>query len=166
MATKSSALVRGGSLLIVLLLTFVNSTVPQELGQSKKEQEASAKRDPNDWTLTRMGNGWTKSGYPFSVNTYKGSKGEIVLASMTHCGSPELAKKEYQSRIDAATKVIERGQVTDKSGKPGRDRAVLSVTEGDHKTSFRIVSPVGPNVWQIDSSSMQDALAFEKANSR
>lgn len=152
-------------MLIVLLLTFVNSAVPQELGQSKKEQEASAKRDPNDCT-TQMGNGWTKSGYPFSVNTYKGSKGEIVLASMTHCGSPELAKKEYQSRIDAATRVIERGQVTDKSGKPGRDRAVLSVTEGDHKTSFRIVSPVGPNVWQIDSSSMQDALAFEKANTR
>lgn len=166
MATKSSALVRGGSLLIVLLLTFVNSTVPQELDQSKKEQGANSNREVNDWTLIRMGNGQTKSGYPFSVNTYKGGEGRVVVASMTHCGSPELAKKEYQSRVDTATKVIERGQVTDNSGKPGRDRAVLSVTEGDHKTSFRIVSPVGPNVWQIDSSSMQDALAFEKASTR
>jgi hypothetical protein len=151
---------------LVLTLSLNVAAAMCQAAQAMAEQDTNDNRDASDWYLTRMGNGRTKSGYPFSVNTYNGSKGGIVLASITHCGTAESANKEYQSRIDAATKVIETGKVKDKNGDTKGGRAVISVTIGNQKASVRIVSVAGSNVLQIASSSLPEVLSFERDGRR
>jgi hypothetical protein len=58
--------------------------------------------------LLRMANGVTPDGAVFSENIYQGPDGNKVYFRIVHYPSPERAQGEFDSRIKAATRILDR----------------------------------------------------------
>lgn len=112
------------------------------------------------FTLLSMSNGVSRSGAPFSQNTYGTVRGEKVYELVIHFDSATDAKKELSYWIGKAIKIVDRQQVKEKSGT--EERIVITVS-GKHCEEATIIMETDKTILhQIQSCSAQAALDFEK----
>jgi len=161
--------------LILLLLTAPLFAIScPSVGQRKdngKSNDQVASTDANappgtgsDWRtgLLMMSNGFTKDGFAFSRNTYRGADGENVHFEIFHYRSTERAKKEFDSRIKNAPRVIEHRKKLDENGDVKAEMAVIPVTIDGKKPSAMIVIVSGDTFRDVRSDSLKDVLAVAK----
>lgn len=154
-----------------LVLVASNPAIPSHFDRSDRptdQEQLSPAEGSKAWVLVRMANGRTESGFVFSQNRYKGPAGQIVNASIIHCGTPEAAKKEFEESVAKASKVVDQTEILDNDKNVTGRRAVLSIDRKGQKTflTILIMKIVSPNLFDVSSDSMQDAVDFEKVRNR
>ena len=113
------------------------------------------------FTLTRMANGVTKDGAPFSQNTFERGSSEKVYVVMIHFSSSESVRKEFATRLKAAVTIVEQKTLSDKNGSK-EERAVATFKTKDGRIVTSILITSGTVLREIQSFSAQNALEFEK----
>lgn len=117
--------------------------------------------------LLRMSNGITKDGFVYSGLTLETTTHIMVYVSIVHPGSREGVKKEFDSQLKEAVRIIKQGKVQDKpASKPAttEDRAVVVVpsTAKDCKEMFTILATAGTVLRIHESCSLEAVVALEK----
>ena len=119
-------------------------------GTTEADREFASK-----FSLLRMADGRTPDGFLFSQNTYRGPDGEKVYFRTFHYHSTERARAEFESRIKAATKVLDRVETKGDGGEVD-EMAVLVTTGENGKPLSMIVVNAGENFRSVQSNSSED----------
>jgi hypothetical protein len=110
-----------------------------------------------------MGESITTEGVHLGLMTFQASDGVKLTVIEGEFGSAQRAQQEFDKEIAKATKVIERGEKKDKTGKAIGERAQIMAGTSDPD------NPIPAVVWtdglwfhEIRSISMRDILELEK----
>jgi len=114
-----------------------------------------------------MSNGITKDGFSYGAMTYETATHTKVYVTIVHLGSREGAKKEYDDRLEEASRIIDRGNVQDEPAtKPAttESRAVVMVpaTSKDCKEMFSVLATAGTALRIQQSCSLEAVVEWEK----
>lgn len=124
-------------------------------GPGRNAGTEADKEFASKFSLVRMANGLTPDGFGFSENTYRGPDGEKLYFRTVHYHSAERARAEFESRIKAATKVLDRAEAKGDGGGVA-EMAVLVTTGGSGKQVSAIVLNVGENLRSVQSNLGED----------
>jgi hypothetical protein len=146
-----------------LAITLIAGLIPclSPLSGQNKTNSADSAALPNkepEFKLAMIGNGFGPAGVSTTL-TYSAPDGKRVRFRKKVFASADDAKKEGDRIVKLATAVIEHSSTT--AGKVTNDRWMLSVPRNTD-TDTVIVLTRDANLWEIASTSAQDALAFEK----
>jgi hypothetical protein len=115
--------------------------------------------------LAIMSDGKTSDSKGLNVSTYtfNTSNGPNVRRSAYRFESPERAMKEFDSQLNRASQVIERGKWTDEQGNVLGERAlVLYSIEASGKLVASVLLRRDSRFFAVSSSCLRNSLEFEK----
>lgn len=153
-------------LFLATLLGFPGRTFVQDskVNTSSQENPTAAKgKQEEAFKVTGMGQKKTASGIFLGFRLYEGEKGTKVVVTYGTLRSPEQAETELQHWLEAAKKIISRNEKKNILGLKDGYRAVATYMDPNTKEECTaIMWTNGPELWEVDSSSMPIALDFEK----
>src|SRR4029077_2568692 len=134
-------------------------------GTSSSESNATEGRIfPKEiYTLVSLGNGRAGDRTMLDIRLYKSSDGTNVTTVHGHFKSISGARDEFHSRIDGATKIIERGPKKGFLGHDVGERCVIVLPPTKSSTEHTaVVWTNGMDYYEISSRSMRLIIDMEK----
>jgi hypothetical protein len=118
--------------------------------------------ETSDFSLIGMGNGVAKDRAKATMNTYLAPGGNKVFQAIIYYASDDRTKDAFEVQAKRATKIIDRGPVLNGRSHVIEQRLVYELIGRNEQTISEVMVTDGHRLIKIDSSSMADALRFEK----
>ncbi len=142
-------------------MTSCSAQPPPLRAPAKHEPVQPATPDTSGrFQLVLMGSD-SRKGVESDIAEWKAADGVLVIRSVQHHPSPRAAKVAMRHLVRKADKVIDQGTKQDRQGNTTGERAVLMAHRWRGEVRAVIVWLDGPELYLIESTSLQDALEFE-----
>jgi hypothetical protein len=129
------------------------------------QRQANPDRRPTAMTFRIIARGESRDddGHQFASTAYRASDGSKLNVLRGRFESQRLAEEYLGKQTAKASKVIESGPETDKTGRAVGKRAQVAFSTGDSGTVAAVLWTNGAEYREIVSDSLPGVLALEKA---